>query len=64
MQKTPEQIIGERMTAGEAVGEGWLYGSLAVGLIAARLVDQDTMTRYRSAAFHARRMIYGVEKAL
>lgn len=52
-----------RMNAGAAVGDGWLYGVLACELIARRLVDQDTMARYRSRAFLARRLVHGEDAA-
>ncbi len=58
------KITAARMAAGEAVGEGYLYGSDAIELGARGLVDAGTMTRYRSAAFFARKNIYGHEQAL
>lgn len=57
-------ITGNRMAAGEAVGEGYLYGADAVELIARKLVDRPVMTKYRSAAFFRRKDIYGEEAAL
>ena len=57
-------ITSNRMAEGEAVGEGYLYGADAVELIARQLVDQETMTRYRSAAFFRRKDIYGHDAAL
>lgn len=62
--KTPAQIIAGRMARGEAVGEGWLYGISAVELIVERLVDEPTMTAYRSGAFLSRREVYGEASAL
>lgn len=56
-------ITARRMRAGEAVGEEWLYGRLAVEMIARGEVDQATMDRYRSAAYHARKHAYGADKA-
>ena len=56
---TAEAITARRMQRGEPVGEGWLYGRAAVELIAAGLVDRETMTRYRSLAFFARKDLYG-----
>jgi hypothetical protein len=64
MDMSPEAIVGRRMERGEAVGEGWLYGRDAVSLIVRGLVDEKTMTAYRSGAFLARREIYGEEAAL
>lgn len=57
--KSDRQITADRMARGDAVGEGWLYGRAACELIRERLVDQETMGRYRSAAFLARKAAYG-----
>lgn len=57
-------IAAKRMAKGEAVSEHYLYGREACELIKRRLVDQDTMTRYRSGAFLARRERYGEAAAL
>jgi len=58
------QLAANRMKAGEPVGECYLYGREAVEIIARGLIDQDTMTRYRSAAFFARKKAHGEESAL
>ena len=58
------QITADRMARGDAVGEGWLYGRAACELIRERMVDQDTMVRYRSAAFLTRKAAYGEVAAL
>jgi hypothetical protein len=60
----PHDIISRRMGKGEAVAEGWLYGRAACELIQQGLIDQETMTRYRSAAFFNRKNAYGEDKAL
>ena len=57
-------IMGRRMAAGEPVGEGYLYGREACELIKRKLVDQETMERYRKGAFMNRRAVYGHEKAV
>lgn len=57
-------VIGAKMKAGDAVGEGWLYGRSAVDLIKRGLVDYETMTAYRSAAFLRRKEVQGEESAL
>lgn len=57
-------IVGKRMAAGEAVGEEYLWGRQAVEIIKRKLVDRDTMQRYRSAAFLARKRAYGEAAAL
>lgn len=59
----PEAMAARRMQAGEPVGEHFLYGFCAVEMIAAGLVDEGTMRRYRSGAFLARREAYGEEAA-
>lgn len=56
-------ICGRRMERGEAVGEGWLYGRLAVELIAGSHVDETVMRRYRTAAWSNRKALYGREAA-
>lgn len=60
----PYELNANRMKAGEHVGEGYLYGREAVEMIARRLIDQETMTRYRSAAFLTRKQLYGEASAL
>lgn len=61
---SPASINARRMQRGEPVGEGWLYGTNACDLIATGLVDEATMTRYRSGAFLARKATYGEATAL
>lgn len=58
------ELNANRMKSGEAVGEGYLYGKEAVEMIARGLIDQETMTKYRSAAFFARKKMHGEESAL
>lgn len=60
----PEAVAARLMQAGKHVGEGWLYGRLAVEMIAAQLVDRETMERYRSAAFLSRKATQGEAAAL
>ena len=59
-----EAITARAMKEGKPVGEGWLYGRDAVTMIAARLIDEETMRKYRSGAFLARRKLYGEASAL
>lgn len=61
---SPEAVAGRRMARSEDVGEGWLYGSDAVRLIATGNIDECTMSRYRSAAFLRRKRTYGEAEAL
>lgn len=61
---TPEAIAARRMQRGEAVGEGWLYGVCACHLIRRGMVDRQTMERYRSGAFLARKAMFGEGPAL
>lgn len=61
--KDMAQMTADRMNKGEAIGEGWIYGVAACELAQRGLVDRETMTRYRSAAFFQRREMYGEEAA-
>lgn len=60
----PEAITARAMLEGKPVAEGWLYGRGAVSMIVARLIDRETMTKYRSAAFLSRKAMYGEPAAL
>lgn len=60
----PYEMTAKRMSDGKEVGEGFLWGRDAVEMIARRLVDEPTMTRYRSAAFFRRKDMYGEIAAL
>jgi hypothetical protein len=60
----PAALTAAAMAEGKPVGESWLWGVLACDLIATGLVDRETMTRYRSAAFHRRKAVQGEESAL
>jgi hypothetical protein len=55
----PYENVAAKMKAGGAVPEGFLYGREACELIVRRLVDLETMTRYRSAAFFTRKDQFG-----
>jgi hypothetical protein len=57
-------IAAKRMAVGDAVSEHYLYGREACELIKRRLVTEETMKAYRSAAFFARRQRYGEQAAL
>jgi len=60
----PVAIAARAMAEGKPVGEGWLYGRMAVEMIAERLVDKATMDKYRSGAFLHRKAVYGEPAAL
>lgn len=60
----PLRNAAKRMENGEPVGDGYLYGRLAVDLIAEGLVDEATMRRYRSGLFGMLESTYGEAKAL
>lgn len=62
-QKSPMQIAADRMNAGDAVGDEWLYGRNAVELIHAGLVGPDIMRGYRSALYFSAKAVYGEEIA-
>jgi hypothetical protein len=57
-------VAGRKMQRGDPVSASWLYGRMACELIAGRFVDEETMTKYRSGAFFARRDVYGEKAAL
>lgn len=59
----PLEIIGKRMTAGEPVGDGYIYGRLAEDLLEGGHVSRETLKRYRSAHFFHLRETYGAEQA-
>lgn len=58
------ELAARRMREGQQVGEGWLWGRMAVDMIARGLIDRETMEKYRSALFLANRKTYGEEFAL
>jgi hypothetical protein len=57
-------IMAAKMKAGGAVGEAYLYGREACEIIKRRLVTEETMKAYRSAAFLNRSQMYGEDAAL
>lgn len=58
------EIHAAKMKAGEPVPESFLYGREAVEMIARRIVDEATMTAYRSGAFFARKDAMGEASAM
>jgi len=60
----PAELASRRMAAGEPVGDSWIYGIGACELAARRLVTEDQMRAYRSAAFFHRKDVLGEENAL
>lgn len=62
-RRAPEYIMADRMNAGEGVGDGWLYGRLAVTLMATGLVSQETMRQYRSALYFSTKDVLGKHPA-
>lgn len=58
------ELNANRMNAGEPVSENYLYGREAVEIIARKLIDHETITKYRSAAFFARKDTQGEAAAL
>lgn len=57
------KIIAAKMSAGEAVGDGWLFGRNAVRLLRSGLVTTDQVRKYRSALFFSARDVGGKEYA-
>lgn len=47
----PIQIAADRINAGDAVGDNWLYGHDAVSLMRSGMVSKETMRKYRSAMY-------------
>lgn len=60
----PAEIQAKRMKTGAGYAESSLWGIVACEIAARKLVDLETMTRCRSAAFHRRKAVYGEESAL
>lgn len=60
----PLQNVAAKMHAKEPVGEHYLWGRLAVDLLARGLVDHETMGAYRSGVFFARKKQYGEAAAI
>lgn len=58
----PIAIAARRMNEGKTVGVHCLYGPMSEALLGAG-VSEDTMKRYRSAAFFTRRDMYGEDEA-
>ncbi|MAK86554.1 MAG: hypothetical protein CMK96_06350 [Pseudomonas sp.] len=57
------KVAADRMSRREPVGEGYLYGSLAVEMQRRGLVDPETLRKSRSEAYFHRKNVYGAEKA-
>lgn len=60
----PVEIASRNMHDGEPVSESYLWGPCAIELIARGLIDEETMTSYRSGAFSARREQSGEDAAI
>jgi len=60
----PLEIASRKMHDGEPVGESYLWGVSAIELISRGLIDEETMTSYRSGAFLARREQSGEDAAI
>lgn len=56
-------IFSRTMARGDAVPLGALYGIVACEMIGWRLVDEETMRKYRSNWFFSRQRVYGDDKA-
>lgn len=60
----PVEMASHRMHEGEPVSESYLWGVSAIELIAQGLIDEETMTAYRSGAFVSRREQAGEDAAI
>lgn len=63
-QINPIKVAATRLRAGEAVGEGWLWGRLCLSLQREEGVTDDELSPFRSALFFADRSMVGEEVAL
>lgn len=61
---SPVAVTARRMQRNDPVGDEWLWGRRAVELATSGLIDRETVQRYRSGAFLARKALYGEEAAL
>jgi len=60
----PMEVSASRINAGEAVGDGWLYGRRCVELLRSGRVTQEQVNRCRSALFFSFKDVYGEAEAL
>ena len=58
-----QQIAAQRIIEGEPVGDGWLYGRLALDLLRDGLVSEAEIDRYRQALRRSLERVYGPDKA-
>lgn len=58
-----QQIAAQRIIEGEPVGDGWLYGRLALDLLSSGLVSESDLARYRETLRRSLERIYGPDKA-
>lgn len=59
----PVKVNAERIQRGEAVGDGWLWGRLAVELLQSGRVTMAQLRPYRSALYFSEKDFYGEETA-
>lgn len=59
----PLEAAARRINAGESVGDGFIYGIDAVGLVRKHGITYAQLRAYRSAAYFADKATYGEEKA-
>lgn len=59
----PLDIIAKRIKANEPVGDGYIYGRLAVDLLRSGRVSRDELTAYRSGFYFHLRKVYGDDEA-
>ena len=52
------QIAAQRIIQGEPVGDGWLYGKLALQLLNDGLILQADLDRYRQSLRHSVEQVY------
>lgn len=52
------QIAAQRIIQGEPVGDGWLYGKLALQLLNDGLISQADLDRYREGLRHSAEQVF------
>ena len=61
--KSVARYAADRISAGEAVSDAWLYGPIAVEIERSGLVGADIMRKYRSALYFSAKDLHGEETA-
>ena len=57
-----QQIAAQRIIEGEPVGDGWLYGRLALDLLNSGLVSEAELSRYRESLRRSAERVFGADQ--